>query len=85
MSEASDRVVEDTKHALHTRNLPYKFIQSGRELKKEYPNLEYPDNYRFLIDYNGGLLYADRALRAFQASSTRCSSPYIECIYVFWF
>ncbi|KAL5017533.1 hypothetical protein ScPMuIL_007122 [Solemya velum] len=66
VSGPSDRNVEETQHALQTRNIPHQIIPSGRELKEKFPNLEYPDNYRFLLDYSGGLLYADRAVKAFQ-------------------
>lgn len=44
---------------------------NDKEAKKRYPMLSYPENYIFLLDYSGGILRSDKALKAFQEQFVR--------------
>lgn len=39
---------------------------SARELQREYPMLNYPPSYAALLDPEGGILFSDKAVAAFQ-------------------
>ena len=41
-------------------------VLSQEELKRDYPELDLPPNAMTFMDYDSGILRADRALRAFQ-------------------
>lgn len=60
----------DTKAALVRHNVSHETF-GVETAKKIYPGLSYPSNYEFLLDKSGGLLMADKMLKAFQNQFVR--------------
>ena len=67
--KGKDPFLIDTKAAMVRHNVPHETF--GVDTAKTiYPGLSYPSNYEFLLDKSGGLLMADKMLKAFQVKIT---------------
>ncbi|KAK6192548.1 hypothetical protein SNE40_003997 [Patella caerulea] len=58
-------ILEPVETGLKVNKAPYRSL-TLEELKSEFPHITVPDDYVGLYDYQGGILYADKSLRAFQ-------------------
>lgn len=65
MGTPDNSFVSGTIEALKKHNMPMD-IFSTKEAMQRYPMVSYPDGYTFVLDPSGGILYADKALNAFQ-------------------
>ncbi|XP_050410352.2 peroxisomal sarcosine oxidase [Patella vulgata] len=58
-------MLEGVETRLNANKAPYRAL-TGPEMKSEFPNVTLPDDYVGIYDYQGGILFADKSLRAFQ-------------------
>lgn len=65
MGPEGDPFLDGTVNCLTKHKIPFEKFDSKRA-KEKYPMISYPDNYTFVLDYSGGILRADKALKAFQ-------------------
>ncbi len=57
--------LEDNANSLRRNNAEFQYLNPD-EMRRCYPMLSYPDNYGGIVDKDGGILRADKALRAYQ-------------------
>lgn len=61
----SDNHVTETTKCLERFGIPHDYFDV-KEQRKRYPNLSFSNDFEFVLDKSGGLLRADKMLRAFQ-------------------
>ena len=61
--------VEGSRSALVRHNVPHE-VFGAEEMKRRYPGVSYPSNYECVLDKTGGMLMADKMLKAFQVRNT---------------
>ena len=65
IGEQGDKFLGSTEASLIRHNVPYERFGS-KDAKRRYPNVFFPEHFEYVIDKSGGVLRADRVLRAFQ-------------------
>lgn len=65
ISPKSENYVTYTKKCLESYGIPHDHF-NVQEQRKRYPELSFSDNFEFVLDKSGGLLRADKMLKAFQ-------------------
>lgn len=65
MGGKANNFVETTIKYMKKHNQPMTILTSD-EAKIKYPMISYPDDFTFIVDHSGGILRADKALKAFQ-------------------
>lgn len=73
IGEKDNDFVNTTIKSMRKHNLPLDILNSD-EIKTKYPMITYPDDFMYVLDHVGGILRADKALKAFQVriKVTRC-------------
>ncbi|KAK3092006.1 hypothetical protein FSP39_024399 [Pinctada imbricata] len=59
-----------TRRCLKKHNIPYEEIDA-KEMHRKYPMVSFPENFKFIIDFSGGILRADKALQAYHSQFKR--------------
>ena len=67
MGSTDNIFVNGTIQSLRKHNMAMDILDSA-QAKARYPMVSFPDNFRFVLDHSGGILRADKALKAFQVS-----------------
>lgn len=62
--------LEGSKSALVRHDVEHETFGVS-EMKKRYPGLGFPSDYEFILDKSGGILMADKMLKAFQSEFVR--------------
>lgn len=57
--------LEEIRDAVLRQSVPHETF-GVEKAKKIYPGLSYPSDYEFVLDKSGGLLRAEKMLKAFQ-------------------
>lgn len=65
IGEKDNDFVNTTIKSMRKHNLPLDILNSD-EIKTKYPMITYPDDFMYVLDHVGGILRADKALKAFQ-------------------
>ena len=63
-------------HCMTVNQAPYTLLSSG-DFRRKYPMLSYGDNVGCLLDHDGGVLMADKALLAMQVSMNDDKSSHL--------
>ena len=59
------KAVENSKSALIRHGVQHE-VFGAEEMRRMHPGVEYPSDYEFVLDKTGGILMADKVLKAFQ-------------------
>ncbi|OWF44915.1 peroxisomal sarcosine oxidase-like isoform X2 [Mizuhopecten yessoensis] len=65
VGKAGDELIDGTVQALRKHSVPFTTLD-GKALRLKYPMLAYSDDVSGVDDHSGGVLFADKALAAFQ-------------------
>ncbi|XP_060077609.1 peroxisomal sarcosine oxidase-like [Ylistrum balloti] len=65
VGKVGDDQIDGTVRALRKYSLPFTSLD-GQVLRQKYPMLNYPEDIAGVEDHSGGVLFADKALAAFQ-------------------
>ncbi|XP_063415732.1 peroxisomal sarcosine oxidase-like [Mytilus trossulus] len=65
MGSTDNIFVNGTIQSLRKHNMAMDILDST-QAKARYPMVSFPDDFRFVLDHSGGILRADKALKAFQ-------------------
>ena len=59
------KTVENSKSALIRYGVRHEAF-GAEEMRRRHPGVKYPSDYEFVLDKTGGILMADKVLKAFQ-------------------
>lgn len=65
MNKEGNEFVDGTIKSLKNHNMTMD-IMNSTEAKSRFPMISFPDDFTFVLDHSGGILRADKALKAFQ-------------------
>lgn len=65
VGDQNNEFVNSTIASMKKHNMPMEILNS-EQAKVKYPMISYPDEYSFVLDHSGGILRADKCLKAFQ-------------------
>ncbi|XP_021364720.1 peroxisomal sarcosine oxidase-like [Mizuhopecten yessoensis] len=65
LGKAGDELIDGTVQALRKHSVPFTTL-NGKAMRLKYPMLAYSDDVSGVDDHSGGVLFADKALAAFQ-------------------
>lgn len=64
-------IIDGTVRALRKHSVPFTALDHDA-MEDKYPMLRYPRDMVGVVDHSGGVLFADKALAAFQVHMARC-------------
>lgn len=67
VGEPGNDFIDGTIKAMRKHNIPMDVFGSD-EAKMKYPMISYPTDFTYVLDHSGGILRADKALKAFQVN-----------------
>lgn len=65
IGRADNDFIKTTIESMRKHNLSMDILNS-KDAKVKYPMISYPEDYTFVLDHSGGILRADKCLKAFQ-------------------
>ena len=62
------KAVENSKSALIRHGVQHEVFGTA-EMRRRHPGVNFPSDYEFVLDKTGGILMADKVLKAFQVDN----------------